>query len=330
MPEPDVTLQPAPHRSRWIWGVIVLVISIASSACYIEPVVRERQAIAKLEKRGIDIRMQPRHPKWLWEHFGDAQRTAVELSNRTHPPFFSFPPSTELSPGSDFALYESFDVNGESRNSPYSTHSFVCEVSKRDLRNIGRLRNLKSLSLTYVNLTADDVRRFAGLANLKHLALMSEQDLSPKLLQPIQRLTGLQSLYLAHVIIDNETVELLACFPELKQLCLSAPEINETGWAPVLQELDLYELQLLHTKLNAVDLAAIAKLENLSELILDDTDIDDTGLRTLTALKNLESLSVLNTNVNAEGVADFEDAVPHCQVNFGEDRARETIETVHE
>ncbi len=61
----------------------------------------------------------------------------------------------------------------------------------------------------------------------------------------------------------------------------------------------------------------VAEMTQLESLNLNGLHITDSGLRKLHSLRNLKLLSVYVTDVTSEGVAEFRQAVPECDVRWG-------------
>lgn len=64
----------------------------------------------------------------------------------------------------------------------------------------------------------------------------------------------------------------------------------------------------------------VAEMTQLESLNLNGLRITDVGLRKLHSLQNLKLLSAYVTDVTSEGVASFREAVPGCDVRWGNRR----------
>jgi|GEM_PF-2812240 len=61
----------------------------------------------------------------------------------------------------------------------------------------------------------------------------------------------------------------------------------------------------------------VAEMTQLESLNLNGLTITDAGFRKLHSLRNLKLLSIYVTDVTAKGVAEFQAAVPGCEVRWG-------------
>ena len=55
-------------------------------------------------------------------------------------------------------------------------------------------------------------------------------------------------------------------------------------------------------------------LHSLETLILIDTPITDAGLKELQGLPNIKLINLSETKVTKEGIAQFKQALPHCEI----------------
>ncbi len=330
MSHPNFEDRPKSRLGRWLYALALIIILVSAAACLFIPIDRERQALAELESSGLDIDTKLRQPNWFWEYLGDEWRTVENVSDRPIVLMCGLGGPVKNPPDRDFSMYV-FE-KALTKNSHFKS-IFFNDVSQEEVQDIVQFQNLTTLGLTYTNLSTEELKQVAGLSNLRHLTLLPDQDLTSGYLQPIGELKKLESLYLANVVVDDEFVELLAGLTELKRLGLALPKVGKAGWAPLLQKLDLIELQFYQTELNKTDLVAIANMPSLIELSLESTNINDEGLLGLRNLKNLEEINVDQTQVTSEAVAEFQIAHPDCYVQFDiestEDEEPERTEIVN-
>jgi hypothetical protein len=161
-------------------------------------------------------------------------------------------------------------------------------------------------------------------------------------LQYISRLPDLEVLYLDGTKIDNRGLTYVDTMPNLRVLGLHRTRISGKAIArlaaafPKLQSLDLsatntrdadlWRLQGL-TNLRALRLCLthmtdegvdhLAKTTDLRNLSLRGTAVTDAALNRLVSMSNLEYLDVRNTHVTDEGVKSFQDVLPGCTVDWG-------------
>jgi beta-lactamase regulating signal transducer with metallopeptidase domain/NADPH-dependent 7-cyano-7-deazaguanine reductase QueF-like protein len=145
------------------------------------------------------------------------------------------------------------------------------------LTSIGKLRNLKSLSLSsYVatvelgrmNFSADGIRRLIGLQQLEEL----------------------------HLVGQAVPAEALV-FSRLKALSLGLDEINDEAAERIATLHDLTSLELVYTKITDYGLKKIAELPALARLNLDSQVVTDAGIGHLKKLPNLQHISLRATHL---------------------------------
>jgi len=108
----------------------------------------------------------------------------------------------------------------------------------------------------------------------------------------LSRLNNLEIVTIAGPRITDSALLSLSTLSNLKYLEVYAPQVTDAG--------------LTHLK----------DLTTLKFLALDACpQISDAGLVHLIGLKNLETLSVVDTKVTPAGEAEFNKAIPHCQIN---------------
>jgi serine/threonine protein kinase len=121
-------------------------------------------------------------------------------------------------------------------------------------------------------------------------------------------------LDLARTKASNDDLSLLASLPELRNLSLSSTALTDGGLKHVRPLTKLQSLRLAATQISDEGLAAVGAIATLQELDLAGTPIGDAGLARLTGLTKLRQLYVTSTRVTAKGVAEFQKALPACQV----------------
>lgn len=152
------------------------------------------------------------------------------------------------------------------------------------------------------------------LPYLRSLALGGSLDLTDDSLMRLASLTKLRSLSLTHVRVTPDGLAHLEQLKALETLMIQdAPLVDAIP--PVLRGLvNLKNLQLNGTRIGDHDLIGLESLEQLEELGLSGTRISDLALMHLRVLKRLKRLDVSATRATAAGVADFQRALPECQV----------------
>src|SRR5262249_20523890 len=134
---------------------------------------------------------------------------------------------------------------------------------------------LKSLSLSYSDITDGGLRHLAGLTNLQNLEL---------------RWSSFRGDGLAH----------LSSLRKLWRFDLTRSRVA-TGFHPLFEG-SLRVLQLADTRVDDAALVGIGRLSKLTALELDGTRITSSGLAHLVQLKDMTHLSAARTVVDDSGI----------------------------
>ncbi len=151
-------------------------------------------------------------------------------------------------------------------------------VSNGMLKNLGRLKSLRKLSL---------------------IESKANNDAIPQLVEIPQ----LQSLDLERTLIDNEALRLLATAPHLRSLCLDETNISVDGLMHLTNMKTLQELHLNRCKIDDSSLSALGMLASLERLELSGTQVRfQNGIRS-GSFKTLEYLNVRGSSVTDLGLS---------------------------
>ncbi len=210
-------------------------------------------------------------------------------------------------------------------------------IRDRDLRPLADSKSLRSLSLLNAKITDLSMVQFAAMPSLRSLSLGSTQitDAGLKLLKQHQ---GIESLALSGTKITDRGLEHLAAMKSLKRLRVDFTSITDEGLKTLsalsLVSLDLRgykvsEIGLMHVAaykelqmLNLQDTSAtnavaekLSGLKDLREITLQGTDVTDAGLLHLANCPKLQEVSIAGTKITAEGVEEFQQLLPNCEVS---------------
>ena len=157
---------------------------------------------------------------------------------------------------------------------------------------IGRLRELKSLTLYGVSMRGPACDDIAVLTDLRDLDVV-ESRLDERALKNIGRLGRLRSLSLRESRFDGRHLGHIGS--SIEGLNLQGASIDDSV------------------------LAYVSRLPGLKWLILSDTSVTDQGLMRLAELPHLETIAAARTRVTADGVAKFAAAIAprSCWVYLG-------------
>jgi internalin A len=173
---------------------------------------------------------------------------------------------------------------------------FRHQVTDAVMRDVGQLRDLKSLHLSYSNVKDDQLRHLRGLRSLRVLELR-RTDISNRGLQHLADLKNLEELDLFHTSITTASIPLLCSLPHLKKLSIGG-ELLTDKTLELLSALPLEEL-FLGLGWSVVDLSpkGMERLGSFSFLKrLTITVDEESKLSGLTKLTRLEELTLGGEN----------------------------------
>lgn len=112
-----------------------------------------------------------------------------------------------------------------------------------------------------------------------------------------------------------KAVEELAQLPKLYVLRFNGITCTERHML-ALSKLKLIELGFFHSQVDDLMVRHLATMEKLQTLGLGNNPITDKGLSELKGLQNLKAIHLRGTKVTAAGVADFQQALPDCKIDW--------------
>jgi Leucine-rich repeat (LRR) protein len=180
------------------------------------------------------------------------------------------------------------------------------------VESIAAIKNLTRLRLTG-KLTDEGISRLARLDQLRTLDLRRTEITSDGL-SVLGELRVLVELILAGTIADSKHVPL---FPRLRVLNLAGDQTHfpNADFAAISQ---LQELQILDLSGNKtatdIGMTHLGAIKHLRSLLAADTDITDACIDSIMKLKSLQSLDVKGTQITKEGVARLEQGLPQCLI----------------
>lgn len=181
-------------------------------------------------------------------------------------------------------------VNLRPYNDPIEFPDFdAATATDTDLVHIRQLTALRELWLTDTRVTDAALARLKQLTQLRRLDLSNTQVTGTGFANPGE-LTGLEWLDLSETPLTNAGLEILGGLTHLKFLFLSNTQVSNAG------------------------LSHVRRLTQLESLNLDGTRITDAGLVHLRELTHLRCLSIQKTQITDAGVAEFQQALPNCEI----------------
>jgi beta-lactamase regulating signal transducer with metallopeptidase domain len=177
-----------------------------------------------------------------------------------------------------------------------------CGITDEGVRHLEAMPQLKRLSLNKEGRLTDAALTSIGkLKNLKSLSLSSyvatvELGRMRFSADGVRRLLGLQQLEALHLVGQTVPPEALV-FPRLKTLSLGLDEMDDACAERIATLRDLTSLELVYTKITDDGLQKIAELPALARLSLDSRYVTDEGIAHLKKLPGLQHISLRATHL---------------------------------
>lgn len=191
------------------------------------------------------------------------------------------------------------------------------ESIDEDLQLIGRLPDIKDLTLQFGEFSNDSLHHLCGLEKLENVDL-KWTTITDEGLTHLAQIPSIRSLVLnksyppaaapnvhEHQITDRGLVE-ISKLRNLENLVIWGAHISDDGLASIAACEQLKVLWLCDTRIDGGGLVNFERLTQLQELDLCGTDVTAESLQHLRSLTHLRSLRVARTNVAASEALAFQ------------------------
>ncbi len=174
-------------------------------------------------------------------------------------------------------------------------------------------------SLSHVNVrltftTDATLQQLSTHPGLLGVSINGKSTVTEKGIAELKKCPNLRSLYFGGVPVSSELLGAASQLNQLRMVGIMDTPVTSEMLGLITQLSQLESLSLQNAGVTDADVVQIVKLTNLKTLFLDNTKVTDSGLQTLKSLKNLTMFSVRGLNVTPQAVADFEAALPKCEV----------------
>ena len=247
----------------------------------------------------------------------DQSQRHVEKIRGTHVPGPSGSKVVERENEADILVQE--QVNKNPRATEISFEHY--ELTDAGLKYIGKLTNLKSLSLGFTRISDSGMKYLAKLP-LESLSICST-DITDDALDDLAKIKTLRYLNLSETNITDEGIQKLRSLTDLNDLHLMATNISGRTLKDLVEyHQPLWKLVLTNTNIEDADLFTVAKLRNLEWLTLDGTRVTGKEIQMLGQCKKLRTLGLVNCEIKD---ADVELLVHSCPTLEAIDLSRTKI-----
>jgi len=191
-------------------------------------------------------------------------------------------------------------------------------VSDKGLAEIGKMTQLKELSLSWTEITDKGLQVLQKLPNIERLSLHGANNISNDGLKEVARLKNLKHLELAGTNITDDGLKHIENLGHLKILDLRGLAIGDEGVETLSKIGSLQELLLIDTKITDSAVKSISILPNLEDLSISRTSVSDKAVPYLKQMKGLKCLSVQGAKLTPGGICELRKALPDAHIFTGQ------------
>jgi hypothetical protein len=180
------------------------------------------------------------------------------------------------------------------------------------------MANLTGLHLSGTPLAGENIKTIGGLSHLKSLSL-DWTGLTDEMVGAFPRMPFVVDVSVEGTPIGNNAVRrlLASCAPSVIILKISSTQVTDAVMDAVCQQKKLECLECDHNRIGNAGLARLANLEGLEIVSLRGTDISDEGLQALARMRNLARLDARQTQVTSKGQLMLEGKIPGLRIRIG-------------
>ncbi len=175
-------------------------------------------------------------------------------------------------------------------------------------------KSLSHVMIRTVSTTDATLQQLSQHPGLVGLNLSGRFRITPAGIAYLKSCSHLRGLYFSEVPVSAELLTAVSQLSQLRSFGIYKSPVSSEMLGSIVQLNQLESLSLQETGTTDADVVQIVKLTKLKTLFLSNTKVTDTGLNTLKSLKDLTMFSVQGLTVTPQAVADFEAALPKCQV----------------
>ncbi len=182
------------------------------------------------------------------------------------------------------------------------------------LRHIGKLTNLKSLSLERITFTPQGLKALSGLKCLEKLNLDDCADVPD--LSGLGELTALKSIEFFRSKFSDAAIRSIPPLPELTSIGLAYCHVTDEIMPDLAKHHRLVEAGLRYTQITHEGILRLEQPERWEWLSLSELKMDDRVLPALAKMKNLKSLHIDQTDISQMGFQWLEKQLPNCRIDW--------------
>lgn len=315
MSEPKLSKPIRPHHrnsfAKWWLLVAVCLLAIAALLRLLYPVYRQRQIVATLRAKGLDVQVWPLFddtwPEWMTTNLNEVLIQGAALYDDGG---ICTDDDVRLSVELFALTYD--DVDGKPDCDLLLQRSLL--ITDAGLSHFRGSHNIRELELGSELITDAGFSHLAKLP-LRSLTLSGTAVTSSRLVY-LKDLTSLTSLTLIDSPVTNSGLAHLKGLTSLQKLDLYGTQVADAGLRHLASLRCLEELNLDYTQTTAAGLVHLLKLKRLRILELKGCELWDDSMPELTAFAGLETLDISESPITDKGGATIKRAMPKTRVSW--------------
>jgi Leucine-rich repeat (LRR) protein len=191
----------------------------------------------------------------------------------------------------------------------------TCPLTGDGLVNLQGMKNLRSLSINFSNITDDKLIFLSKLKTLEKLQLHSNKKITGEGLVNLKDLMSLRELVFWSTPINNDALKNIGRFSSLEVLNLEGTNVTDEGLVYISNLPKLKVLTIIGNNTDA-GLSNLKESKHLEDLVFFSPEITDKGLANLKDIPTLKKLSISTFKVTREGIEDLLKVKPNLEISF--------------
>lgn len=315
--------QPKSRRPAWIWGLVVLVAVVPTTAWITVQGHRNdtsTEAATSKPATVTDSTEDRSAAKWALSVGGKVtvqlqDGRQVVVTDPTVLPTTAFRVKAIDLHGKSQATDDALSVLKE-LDQITDLNLYQTRITDAGTEHLRDLTSLETLRLSETAITDEGLRNLDGLTKLKMLEIWGTQ-ISNDGLKHLSKMEDLTWLILADTKITDDGLRHLQGLLNLRDLRLARTKITDDGMKYITSLKELRTLEVYDTPITDAALKPLTVLKNLSSLNLARTKITDAGVDDLAKMRNLRQLNLDGTQVTQVGIKRLQAALPVCTISAG-------------
>jgi len=244
----------------------------------------------------------------VWKQAYDRRSTAILLRSLSELPSLS---SVEIS---DSSLWPNADLSVLSNHSELRVIE-LSDATDKHVRSLSNCKSIVRLNIAGRQLSDRSLEVVGRMRQLRSLSVMGER-ITDKGVSQLTALSSIRTLFLSSRSITDNSCPKIAQMPALKSLMMSGCSVTDKGAFQIRACRNLRSIDLSRTQVSDKFLSQLKTFPFIEEVYCQSTKISDEGLRRLSRNppRLLRVLDVSFSSVTRKGINEFRQSNPGVRV----------------